>query len=809
MGAAPRLIRFEELTRHDVPRVGGKNASLGEMIQHLAAQGIRVPGGFAITASAFREFLAHNDLEPVLRAELARLEAGAPLSEVGHTIRRALEAGELPEALVHEVRAAYTALAAADRAGGVSGGEVPVAVRSSATAEDLPEASFAGQQETFLNVIGADALLAAVRRCFASLYTDRAIIYRIHHGFPHLQVALSVGVQRMVRSDCGAAGVAFTLDTETGFRNLVVIDGAWGLGENIVKGTVTPDEWRVFKPLLDTPDVTPILDRRTGSKLVKMVLDEAGTPVNVDTTPDERARLVLADAQVLELARWCAQIERHYGMPMDIEWAVDGLTGLLYIVQARPETVQARDTAATLTTFVLAGNGPTLAAGVAVGQRITSGRVFVLGSMAEADRFEDGGILVARMTDPDWVPLMKRASAIVTDAGGRTSHAAIVSRELGIAAIVGTGSATTTIPDGATVTVCCAEGPVGHVYDGALPWREEQVDLTHLPETRTQVMLNIADPEAAMRWWRLPARGVGLARIEFVIEHMAKVHPMALLRPEQLTDAERAEVAQLVAGWADPAEYFVDRMASGIATIAASQWPDPVIVRFSDFKTNEYANLVGGRAFEPHEENPMLGFRGASRYYSERYRDGFGLECRAIRRVREQLGFANVVVMIPFCRTLEEADRVLAEMARHGLVRGEHGLQVYVMAEIPSNIILAREFGARFDGFSIGSNDLTQLTLGVDRDNALLADLFDERNPAVMRSIERLIEEAHAVGCKVGICGQAPSDHPDFAEFLVRAGIDSISLNPDSVVPVLQRVAALEAATLDAATANVTLAAHG
>ncbi len=797
MGAAPRLIRFEELTRHDVPRVGGKNASLGEMIQHLAAQGIRVPGGFAITASAFREFLAHNELEPVLRAELARLEAGAPLHEVGQAIRGALEAGALPSALVDEVRTAYAALEQADHAAGAPAGDVPVAVRSSATAEDLPEASFAGQQETFLNVIGADALLEAVRRCFASLYTDRAITYRIHHGFPHLQVALSVGVQRMVRSDCGAAGVAFTLDTETGFRNLVVIDGAWGLGENIVKGTVTPDEWRVFKPLLDTPDVVPILDRRVGSKLVKMVLDTAGTPVNVDTTPDERARLVLTDTQVLELARWCAQIERHYGMPMDIEWAVDGLTGLLYIVQARPETVQARDTAATLTTYVLTGTGSALASGVAVGQRITSGRVFVLGSMAEADRFEDGGILVARMTDPDWVPLMKRASAIVTDAGGRTSHAAIVSRELGIAAIVGTGNATTAIPDGATVTVSCEEGPVGQVYDGAIPWREEHVDLTHLPETRTQIMLNIADPEAAMRWWRLPARGVGLARIEFVIEHMAKVHPMALLRPEQLNDAERAEVAQLVAGWSDPAEYFVDRMASGIATIAASQWPDPVIVRFSDFKTNEYANLVGGRAFEPHEENPMLGFRGASRYYSERYRDGFGLECRAIRRVREQLGFTNVVVMIPFCRTLEEADRVLAEMARHGLVRGEHELAVYVMAEIPSNIILAREFGARFDGFSIGSNDLTQLTLGVDRDNALLADLFDERNPAVMRSIERLIAEAHAVGCKVGICGQAPSDHPDFAEFLVQAGIDSISLNPDSVVPVLQRVAALEAAAVD------------
>jgi pyruvate,water dikinase len=680
-------------------------------------------------------------------------------------------------------------------------------VRSSATAEDLPEASFAGQQETFLNVVGIEALLAAIVRCYASLYTDRAITYRAHHGFDHLTVALSVGVQLMVRSDIGAAGVAFTLDTETGFRNVVVINGAWGLGETIVRGTVTPDEWRVFKPLLETPDVVPVLDRRRGTKLVKMVLDAQGTPTNVETTADERARFVLDDARVLELARWCARIEAHYGCPMDIEWAIDGVTDALFIVQARPETVRSREDAATITTFALRDRGPVLTSGVAVGQRIASGRAFVLGSMADAARFEDGGILVARMTDPDWVPLMKRASAIVTDAGGRTSHAAIVSRELGIAALVGTGSATADVPDGETVTVSCAEGPVGHVYRGRLAWTEEHVALGALPETRTAIMLNIADPDAAMRWWRLPVRGVGLARIEFVIEHMAKVHPMALLQPERVSPTDREAIARLTAGYAHPTDYFVDRMASGIATIAASQWPHPVIVRFSDFKTNEYAELVGGRAFEPHEENPMLGFRGASRYYSPQYRDGFGLECQAIRRVREQLGFRNVVVMVPFCRTLEEADRVLAEMARHGLARGADGLEVYVMAEIPSNILLAREFGARFDGFSIGSNDLTQLTLGVDRDNALLAELFDERNPAVLRSIERLIADAHAVGCKVGICGQAPSDHPEFAEFLVRAGIDSISLNPDSVVPVLDRVAALEAALASAHAVEALLAA--
>jgi pyruvate,water dikinase len=796
---------FEDISRTDVPIVGGKTASLGEMIRNLASEGIRVPGGFAITANAYRRFLGHNALEPLMRAELARLDAGAPLAEVGQAIRSAIAGGTLPDELANDIRAAYLEL---NKRGGLEA--APVAVRSSATAEDLPDASFAGQQETFLNVIGVDALLDAVRRCFASLYTDRAITYRALHGYPHLKVALSVAVQRMVRSDRGAAGVAFTLDTETGFRNLVVINGAFGLGEIVVKGTVTPDEWRVFKPLLSNATVAPILDRTIGSKLIKMVLDEHGTPTNVDTSAAERASAVLDNGQVLALARWCATIEAHYDMPMDIEWAIDGETREMFIVQARPETVRSREGAADFTTFTLDGKGDVLVTGVAVGQRITSGRVFVLSSMAEAARFEDGGILVARMTDPDWVPLMKRASAIVTDSGGRTSHAAIVSRELGIAALVGSGNATTALTDGSMVTVSCAEGPQGHVYAGVIPWTETKVDLTALPPTHTQIMLNVADPEAAMRWWRLPARGVGLARIEFVIEHMVKVHPMALLRPELIDADSRARIAALTAGFEHPAEYFVDRMAAGVAVIAASQWPHPVIVRFSDFKTNEYAGLLGGKTFEPHEENPMLGFRGASRYYSERYREGFGLECQAIRRVREQMGLTNVVVMIPFCRTLEEADLVLAEMAKHGLVRGERGLEVYVMAEIPSNVILAKEFGVRFDGFSIGSNDLTQLTLGVDRDNALLTALFDERNPAVLRSIERLIADAHAVGCKVGICGQAPSDHPEFAEFLVKAGIDSISLNPDSVIPVLTRVSALEQAMANvAATLPVIGGYHG
>lgn len=778
---------FDAFTRDDLALVGGKNASLGEMLGHLGTLGIRVPDGFAITTTAYRAYVSYNALDDVLADQLARLAGGAPLEDVGQHIRDAFLAGKLPGALAEDIRAFYRALA--DR---TTSSSPAVAVRSSATAEDLPDASFAGQQESYLNIVGKDALLDAVRHCFASLYTDRAIAYREHHGIAHRSVALSVGVQQMVRSDVGAAGVAFTLDTETGFPSLVLITGALGLGENVVKGTVNPDEWRVFKPLLDDESLTPILDRTIGLKQMRMVFAPEGGTVNVEPSAEERARPCLSDADVLQLARWCVRIERHYARPMDIEWARDGLTGDLYIVQARPETVRAREQSADVSTFTLEGTGPVLVTGVAVGNRIASGRVFVLDSMRDAHRFEDGGILVARQTDPDWVPVMKRAAAIVTDTGGRTSHAAIVSRELGIAAIVGAAGATQAL-DGHTVTVSCAEGPVGRVYDGALPFREAHTDLAAMPDTRTAIMLNVADPAMAMRWWRLPVRGIGLARIEFVIEHMARAHPMALLHPERLSPEERDAIAQLTVGYDTAADFFVDRMAAGIAGIAASQWPHPVIVRFSDFKTNEYAGLLGGRVFEPHEENPMIGFRGASRYYDERYREGFGLECRAIRRVREHIGLRNVVVMIPFCRTLEEADRVLAEMAGHGLVRGEAGLEVYVMAEIPSNVLLAREFGERFDGFSIGSNDLTQLTLGVDRDNALLSRLFDERNPAVLRSITQLIADAHAVGCKVGICGQAPSDHPEFAELLVRAGIDSISLNPDSVVPVLHRVAALEA----------------
>ncbi|MBK8587636.1 MAG: phosphoenolpyruvate synthase [Sandaracinaceae bacterium] len=779
------ILWFEEVGIDDIGLVGGKNASLGEMIQVLGKEGIRVPGGFAVTATAYRDFLAHNDLWPTLAGLLASLDTGARLDEVGTAIRSLMEASQLPPPLTAAITAAYQQLGTRTERATPS-----VAVRSSATAEDLPDASFAGQQETFLNIEGDAALLAAVKSCFASLFTDRAITYRRLHGFAHEQVALSVAVQLMVRSDQGAAGVAFTLDTETGFPNIVLINGAWGLGEYVVKGVVNPDEWRVFKPLLANPALRPILDRRVGSKERKLVYDATGT-VDRTTTDSERARLVLNDDQVLELARWCARIEAHYQKPMDIEWGLDGITGELWILQARPETVHGHSGGHTPATYTLTERGDVLVTGVAVGSQIATGKVFVMGSMAEADRFEDGGILVARNTDPDWMPLMKRAAGIVTDYGGRTSHAAIVSRELGITAIVGSEHATAALVDGSTVTVSCAEGNVGSVYAGALAFTKTALDLTGLAEPPTRIMLNVADPDAALRYWRLPVKGIGLARLEFVIEHRVKIHPMALIRFDELEDQDAvAQITALTAGYTDKTQYFVDKLAEGVAKIAASQYPHPVVVRTSDFKTNEYAELIGGRMFEPHEDNPMIGFRGASRYYSGMYREGFGLECEALRRVRDELGFDNVILMIPFCRTLGEADKVIAVMASHGLVRGENDLKLYVMAEIPSNVILAKEFAERFDGFSIGSNDLTQLILGVDRDNGLLAEIFDERNDAVKRAITDLVRVAHESGRSVGICGQAPSDHPDFAEFLVGLGIDSISLNPDSVVGVIRRITA-------------------
>ena len=781
---------FETLDNRDVPLVGGKNASLGELVRELRSEGVRVPDGFATTAAAYWAFLDANGLREPIATALGRLATGdASLAETGSAIRARFRASAFPPPIADAIRSAYRELG---HRGGH--GEVDVAVRSSATAEDLPHASFAGQQESFLNVRGEEALLTACRECFASLFTDRAIAYRDRLGFDHLRIALSVGVQRMVRSDRAGAGVLFTLDTDTGFPNVVLIHAAWGLGENIVKGTVTPDQYLVFKPILDDPRRRPILARSLGSKAWRMIYGRNGAPTeNVETTDAERAALVLSDEEILTLARWGAAIERHYGMPMDVEWAKDGDTGAIFVVQARPETVQSRRDAGVLRVFDLRERGEALASGQAVGEAIVAGQVRVVTTAQSADAFPAGAILVTRRTDPDWVPLLRRAAGIVTDQGGRTSHAAIVSRELGIPAIVGTGDATTALPDGREVTLSCAEGPVGRVYRGRLGFDATELSLQDLPVTRTRILLNIASPQAAMRWWRLPCRGIGLARIEYLVNDEIKIHPMALVRPDAVTDPDaRAAIAELTRGYEDRAEYFVERLTQGIATIAASRWPDPVIVRTSDFKTNEYANLIGGAAFEPREENPMLGWRGASRYYSEGYREGFALECRAIRLAREEIGLDNIVVMIPFCRTPEEADRVLAVMAENGLRRGENGLQVYVMAEIPSNVLEADAFAERFDGFSIGSNDLTQLVLGVDRDAESLAYLFDERRPSVRRMIRDLIRTAHAAGRPVGICGQAPSDHPEFAAFLVECGIDSISLNPDSVLAGLRTVAAAE-----------------
>jgi pyruvate, water dikinase len=780
-------VPLERVSMRDVPRVGGKNASLGELLANLARVGVRVVGGFATDVSAYWAFVAANDLAAVIDGAIREYVAGrTPLEQTGERIRSAFLAGTFPADVSDAIVAAYRTLGAGDPA---------VAVRSSATAEDLPEASFAGQQETFLNVRGEADLLTACRACFASLYTDRAIVYRQTHDIDQLKVALSIGVQPMIRSDRGGAGVMFSVDTETGFPRVVVINANWGLGETVVQGSVDPDEYRVFKPLLARSELKPIIERRLGRKEQKLVYGSGGAgTVQKRTSSRQRRAFVLSDDDILELARWAVEIERHYGKAMDMEWAKDGRTGRIYIVQARPETVQARREATQLKTYKLRSVGARLLSGAAVGEAVAVGPVCVLESAAEIGKFVPGSVLVTPITDPDWVPIMKQAAAVVTDHGGRTSHAAIVSRELGLPAIVGTGNATTTLRDGQTVTVSCAEGETGTVYDGKAEFDVEQLDLSRIPATRTHVLLNVGNPDAAFRWWRLPSDGVGLARIEFIIGHDIRVHPLALLKPEAVESRkERAAIARLTRDWPSPAEYFVAQLASGIARIAAAHHPSPVIVRTSDFKTNEYAGLLGGAAFEPHEENPMLGWRGASRYYTD-YRDGFALECRALARVREEMGFTNVIVMIPFCRTPAEADAVLRVMAENGLERGVRGLEVYVMCEIPANVVLAEQFAERFDGFSIGSNDLTQLVLGVDRDSARLRSLFDERNEAVTRLISSVIESAHRAGRKVGLCGQAPSDRPDFVEFLVAAGIDSVSVTADSFVRVKHSVATAERA---------------
>ncbi len=790
--AAGPVLWFEEVGRADVARVGGKNASLGEMVQALAPKGIRVPPGFATSSDAYWSYLDANGQRERIAALLDELAAGkATLAETGSAIRSLILKGEWPKATAQAIAGAYVTLC--ERAGK---SDVDVAVRSSATAEDLPDASFAGQQETFLNIRGVDALLGACRRCYASLFTDRAISYRQAKGFDHMRVALSIGVQQMVRSDLGGSGVMFSIDTETGFPDVVVIDAAWGLGENVVQGAVDPDEYQVFKPLLAGEGLVPIIEKKCGAKALKMVYASGEKPTrNVPTSKAERAAFVLKDGEILTLARWAASIESHYGCPMDMEWARDGETGEIFIVQARPETVQSRRGATTFRSYAITKKGKTLAEGLAVGDAVVSGQVCLIENARDIDSFVDGSILVTGTTDPDWVPIMKRAAAIVTDHGGRTSHAAIVSRELGLPAIVGTGNATHVLHGEQSITVSCAEGDRGFVYEGAAEFETSEVDVTDLPSTRTEILLNLANPAAALRWWRIPSDGVGLARMEFVVGNHIRIHPMALVRYDTLKDEDaKREIAEITAGYADKPEYFVDRLSRGLARIAASAWPKPVIVRMSDFKTNEYAGLVGGAEFEPREENPMIGFRGAARYYSLRYREGFALECRAIRRLRNEMGFTNVVVMIPFCRSTHEADRVLAEMAANGLERGKDGLQVFVMCEIPSNVVLAAEFAKRFDGFSIGSNDLTQLTLGVDRDSSDLADLFDESDAAVEWMIANVIREAGKAGAKIGLCGQAPSDHPEFAAFLVECGIDSISVSPDSFIAVKRQVAAAEAA---------------
>jgi pyruvate,water dikinase len=789
------VVPLSSVTLADVERVGGKNASLGEMLRGLGEQGVRVPQGFVLTADAFRLHLREAGLTEWIDRTLSQVDIRdvRALAEAGQAIRTRVKDAPLPAVLVPAVTEAY-----AELSGRYGETATDVAVRSSATAEDLPGASFAGQHETYLNVRGLPALDAAIRACFASLFTDRAIVYRTEKGFAHAQVALSVGVQKMVRSDLGSAGVIFTLDTESGFRDVVLITGAWGIAESLVQGRVAPDEFWLHKPTLRA-GFRSILRRECGTKAVKLVYAEGGLRAvrEVRVPEADRRRFVLTDDELITLARWALAIEDHYSRaagrptPMDIEWAKDGQSGELFIVQARPETVHAGKTGTRLELFRRKGTGRVLLTGKSVGQRVGTGPVRLIRGPEELSQVQTGDVLVTRMTDPDWEPVLQRVAAVVTDEGGRTCHAAIVSRELGIPCVVGTGSATTTLPAGQVVTVSCAEGDEGRVYEGAVEFTREEIDPATTPRSPVPLLLNVANPDHAFALAQLPAAGVGLLRIEFVISGWIGIHPMAMAHPDRIADpATRARIADRCRGYESPAEFFVERLASGVGQIAGAFYPRPVIVRFSDFKTNEYAHLLGGAGFEPSESNPMIGFRGASRYYDDRYRDGFALECAAIRRVREVMGLTNLKLMIPFCRTLGEARLVLAELERNGLRRGVNGLEVYVMCEIPNNVILATEFAELFDGFSIGSNDLTQLALGIDRDSELLAPLFDERDPGVKRLIAMVVEAAHRAGRPVGICGQAPSDYPEFAEYLAALGIDSMSLNPDALLGVAARLAA-------------------
>ena len=786
---------FNEIGRADIPRVGGKNASLGEMYNQMRQAGIVVPPGFATGAQMFRDFIEQNELtQEINNLLLSCAKDSRAVPQAGEKIRALVCGGKFSCLQTAEINSAYLNLCRQTGRDNVS-----VAVRSSATAEDLPEASFAGQQESYLNICGGEALLEACRLCFASLYTDRAIIYRQEQGFAHDQVALSVGVQQMINAQ--AAGVMFTLDTETGFPDVVMINGSWGLGETVVKGSVTPDSFMVYKPLMEK-DKRPVIERKRGSKKSKLIFsplsEQEGNKASptriVETSEAERSALVLSDDEVLTLAGYGVKIEQHYQCPMDIEWAKDSQSRQLYIVQARPETVESHKSSAVLLNYHLKEKSGVLIQGASVGGAIATGPVYKIASPADIERFPPGAILVTQRTDPDWVPVMRRAIGIITDSGGPTSHAAIVSRELKVPAIVGCENATRVLDNGQLITLCCAEGAIGKVYEGKLDYDTQAVKLSDIPKTRTDIMINAAMPDGIFRWWPLPVAGIGLTRIEFIISSQIRVHPMALLHPEKVTDAQVLDkVNRLSSGFADKGDYFVQTLALGLGKIAACQYPRPVIVRMSDFKSNEYRGLLAGEFFEFQEENPMLGLRGASRYYHSLYREAFMLECRAVITAREQMGFDNIIIMIPFCRTPGEADKVLEVMADAGLERGRQGLEVYVMCEIPSNVILAHEFARRFDGFSIGSNDLTQLVLGIDRDSTALKTLFDARDEAVKAMIRQVISVAHQHGCKVGICGQAPSDHPEFAEFLVHSGIDSISLNPDSVARASRYIADAEA----------------
>ncbi|MEG3659248.1 phosphoenolpyruvate synthase [Arenibacter palladensis] len=781
------IRHFNEIDISDIPEVGGKNASLGEMYQNLTSKGVQVPDGFATTSEAYWLFLKEAHLKESIFTEISKLDKKdfSNLREVGKAIRTSIANADFPQAIKSSLEKGYNALVKK------YGSQISLAVRSSATAEDLPNASFAGQLETYLNVKGFDELIAASHKCYASLFTDRAIKYREDNHFDQTKVALSIGVQLMVRSDLACSGVNFTLDPDTGFDKVVLVTSTWGLGENIVQGSINPDEYFVFKPSLKQGVPQPIISRKLGSKEKTMIYDSSGSgTLNLDTKIEKQEQFVLTDAEVIKLAQWSMIIEEHYGRPMDIEWAKDGTTNELFIVQARPETVQsAKKDKLKISTYTLQEKGKEITRGMGLGNKISAGKARIIHSPLESDKLQAREILITEKTDPDWDPILKKAAGIITDQGGRTSHAAIVAREVGAAAIVGTLNATKTIKDGQDITISCADGDRGVVYDGILKWDEKVVDIKSLKKPTTQPMLILADPEQAFKLSFYPTAGVGLMRLEFVINNSIQIHPMALKHFHKLKDTTaKTLIEKLTHHYPDKAKYFVHKLAEGIATIAAAFYPKDVIVRTSDFKSNEYANLIGGKEFEPLESNPMIGFRGASRYYHPKYQEAFELECMAMKMVREEMGFNNVKIMIPFCRTLKEAERVVDLMAAYGLKRGENGLQLYMMTEIPNNVILAEEFSHFFDGFSIGSNDLTQLTLGVDRDSELLSDIFDANDPGVKKMIALVIASACKTNTKIGLCGQAPSDYPEFAQFLVEQGINSISFNPDALIDGIKNI---------------------